>query len=171
MSASTLNATHDPALTSWVPSANASDTDFPIQNLPLGRFRLPGELAWRIGTAVGNQVLDLRAAGFIDYADMSTLLQQPSAERQALRAALSAALTLGSRERARLEPCLYAQSAVELGLPCDTRDYWTCPTFTDGYRLESQAGLVCLIGSGAGLSTGGVAAATQSPTVGNPCWV
>lgn len=123
MSASTLNATHDPALTSWVPSANASDTDFPIQNLPLGRFRLPGELAWRIGTAVGNQVLDLRAAGFIDHADMSTLLQQPSAERQALRAALSAALTLGSRERARLEPCLYAQSAVELGLPCDTRDY------------------------------------------------
>ena len=50
-------------------------------------------------------------------------------------------------------------------------DDWTCPTFTDGYRLDSQAGLVCSIGSGAGLSTGGVAAATQSPTVGNPCWV
>ena len=47
---------------------------------------------------------------------------------------------------------------------------WTCPVSTDGYRLESQAGL----GSGsvtgsAGLSTGGVAPATQSPTVVNPC--
>jgi fumarylacetoacetase len=29
-----LNETHDPALRSWIPSANTSNTDFPIQNLP-----------------------------------------------------------------------------------------------------------------------------------------
>ena len=37
-----IDATHDPALRSWVESANAPDSDFPVQNLPLGRFRLAG---------------------------------------------------------------------------------------------------------------------------------
>ena len=37
-----LNATHDPDLTSWVESANQIDTDFPLQNLPYGRFRRAG---------------------------------------------------------------------------------------------------------------------------------
>jgi len=35
----TLNETHDPALRSWVASANAAGTDFPIQNLPFAIFR------------------------------------------------------------------------------------------------------------------------------------
>ena len=34
-----LDETHDCALTSWVESANDPATDFPIQNLPFGRFR------------------------------------------------------------------------------------------------------------------------------------
>ena len=38
----TLNETHDPALRSWVESANAADTEFPIQNLPLAVFRRRG---------------------------------------------------------------------------------------------------------------------------------
>lgn len=36
-----LNETHDPALRSFVASANRPDADFPIQNLPLAVFR-PG---------------------------------------------------------------------------------------------------------------------------------
>ena len=36
------NETHDPALRSWVESANASDSDFPIQNLPFALFRRRG---------------------------------------------------------------------------------------------------------------------------------
>ena len=32
------DATHSPALRSWVLSANLPTTDFPIQNLPFGRF-------------------------------------------------------------------------------------------------------------------------------------
>jgi len=31
---------------------------------------LPGQ-AWRIGVAIGDQVLDLQAAGLIDHADMN----------------------------------------------------------------------------------------------------
>ena len=37
-----LDRTHDPALRSWVESANRADTDFPLQNLPYGRFRRAG---------------------------------------------------------------------------------------------------------------------------------
>ena len=33
-----LNETHDPALASWIESANLPDSDFPIQNLPFGVF-------------------------------------------------------------------------------------------------------------------------------------
>ena len=34
-----LDDTLDPRLQSWVESANAEGADFPIQNLPFGRFR------------------------------------------------------------------------------------------------------------------------------------
>ena len=58
-----LDETHDPALASWVVSANAAHTDFPIQNLPFGRFRRGGTAeAWRIGVAIGEQILDLAGA-------------------------------------------------------------------------------------------------------------
>ena len=55
-----INETHDPALRSWVESANSPGTDFPIQNLPFGVFR-PRESrgAQHIGVAIGDQVLDL----------------------------------------------------------------------------------------------------------------
>lgn len=54
-----INATHDPARRSWVASANAPDTDFPIQNLPFGLFRT-GDHA-RGGVALGDQIIDLPA--------------------------------------------------------------------------------------------------------------
>ena len=57
------DATHDPKLRSWVASANAADTDFPIQNLPYGRFRrATTDEPWRIGVAIGDQILDLKLA-------------------------------------------------------------------------------------------------------------
>ena len=57
------DATHDPALRSWVPSANDGVTDFALQNLPFGRFKRSGvDEPWRIGVAIGDQVLDLRLA-------------------------------------------------------------------------------------------------------------
>jgi fumarylacetoacetase len=38
-----VDGTHNPALKSWVESANAAGCDFPIQNLPFGMFRRKGE--------------------------------------------------------------------------------------------------------------------------------
>ncbi|HUR92589.1 MAG TPA: fumarylacetoacetase [Gemmatimonadaceae bacterium] len=55
-----INETHDPALRSWVASANEPTTDFPIQNLPFGVFsREAGEP--RVGVAIGDQILDVAA--------------------------------------------------------------------------------------------------------------
>lgn len=118
-----LDATHDPALHSWVESANDSSSDFPIQNLPFGRFRAAGDTAWRLGVAIGDQVLDLRAAGLVDHADMHRLMQATPQERRALRQALSDGLRQGSSQRPHFEKALVAQSAVELGLPCEVGDY------------------------------------------------
>src|SRR5690349_9644938 len=59
---STLNETHDPALHSWVDSANRAGGDFPIQNLPFAVFRRRGaNEAWRGGVAIGDQIVDLAA--------------------------------------------------------------------------------------------------------------
>ena len=49
------------AMKSWVESANRMDTDFPLENLPYGVFRAGHET--RIGVAIGDHVLDLRACG------------------------------------------------------------------------------------------------------------
>src|SRR5436309_628950 len=57
-----IDGTHSASLESWVESAQARDTDFPIQNLPFGVFRRrhSAEPA-RVGVAIGDQILDLRA--------------------------------------------------------------------------------------------------------------
>lgn len=60
-----LNETHDPALTSWLPSAQAEGGDFPIQNLPFGVVRGRGEGeggCGRVAVAIGDQALDVAAA-------------------------------------------------------------------------------------------------------------
>ncbi len=121
---SALDDTHDPALQSWVESADDPASDFPIQNLPFGRFAT-GEAGsgWRIGVAIGDRVLDLQAAGLVDSGDMRLLLGADAAERSALRRAISLALRRDGGDEARLRPALLAQSEVELGLPCDIGDY------------------------------------------------
>ncbi len=118
-----LDATHDPGLQSWVESANDPACDFPIQNLPFGRFRCAALQPWRIGVAIGDQVLDLQAAGLVDHGDMNRLMAESAATRRALRAALSAGLRAGSAQRARFAEALLPVSQVELGVPCSIGDY------------------------------------------------
>jgi len=147
-----VDATHDPALQSWVASANADDTDFPIQNLPFGRFRRfhgTGQTGsaepWRIGVAIGDQVLDLRLAAAQGHwsaevlallaplaaGDLNAFMALGAAARRTLRQALSQALSqavsqaqsAGAAQQPALAPCLVAQGAVELGLPCRIGDY------------------------------------------------
>lgn len=118
-----LDETHDPGLMSWVESANEPASDFPIQNLPLGRFRRPGEDAWRIGVAIGDQIVDLARAGMARVEDMNRFLAAGREARQALRLALSLSLRHRSPRREALLPALVPQAEVEMGLPCPIGDY------------------------------------------------
>ena len=122
-----LDATHDPLSQSWVNSANATDSDFPLQNLPWGRFRTGAADPWRIGVAIGDAVLDVQATGLIDHANMARLLSAPAPARHALRRALWQGLRLGAPEQAAWQHALWPQQAVQLGLPCEVGD------FTDFY--------------------------------------
>jgi len=134
----TLNETHDPALRSWVASANAPGSDFPVQNLPLGVFRRRGsEEAFRGGVAIGDQVLDLAAAarsgvfsGVAAHAvaagaqdALNTLMALGPSAWSALRLALSRALRTGAAEQATLQACLVPQAEVEYTLPARIGDY------------------------------------------------
>lgn len=130
--------TLNPALESWVASANTPDTEFPIQNLPYGRFRRRGtQEAWRIGVAIGDQVLDLHSAfdTLARDADLRAMLQPlaagelnpfmalPVAQRVVLRSTLSSALRRGSPQELSLASCLVSQADVEYSVPCQIGDY------------------------------------------------
>ncbi len=133
-----LDFTHDPALTSWVESANEPDGDFPIQNLPYGRFRRAGtEDPLRVGVAIGDQVLDMRlAAELCPWGDGIEDLLQPLAAGdlagfmnlgpqawRAVRGALSLALAAGSDQGPFLETCLLPRTQAQMQLPCTVGDY------------------------------------------------
>src|SRR4030095_4223452 len=115
--------THDPALESWIDSANSAGSDFPIQNLPFGRFREAADAEWRIGAPIGARVLDLRQPGLIDSHDMNRLMRLAPAARRGLRAAISAGLSRGSAREAAWRSALVPMTRAEMGLPCVIGDY------------------------------------------------
>jgi fumarylacetoacetase len=132
------DATHDPGLRSWVESANAPDCDFPIQNLPFARFRRRGRgEPWRIGVAIGDQIVDLALArqqvpwsneadellALLGRGDLYALMTQPAQVRRRFRLALSQALEARSLQGPFLEFCLVPQEQAEYALPCRTSDY------------------------------------------------
>jgi fumarylacetoacetase len=96
----TLNETHDPARKSFVDSANAPDSDYPIQNLPFGAFRPAAGGEPRLGVAIGNQILDLAAAA-ASFAGLSAEIVQACAAPQ-----LNALMALGPRAAAALRLAL-----------------------------------------------------------------
>jgi len=120
---SILDETHDPAVQSWVESANAEGCDFPLQNLPFGRFRQRASEPWRVGVAIGDQILDLQRAGLIDHTDMRQVMQLAPIDRQALRRAIHQGLRCNGTQQKKFEAALVPQSSVEMGLPCDIGDY------------------------------------------------
>jgi fumarylacetoacetase len=118
-----VDATHDPKLRSWVASANEAGCDFPIQNLPFGRFSTAQEPAPRIGVAIGDHILDLRKAGLVDTADMNVLMAASPDQRAALRAQISQGLAESSARQPEWEDALLAQPDATMHLPCRVGDY------------------------------------------------
>jgi fumarylacetoacetase len=118
-----VDETHDASLASWVESANDPAADFPIQNLPFGRYRRAASEPWRIGVAIGDAVLDLRQAGLVDTDDMNALMAAGAPRRRALRRDLSRGLRRGSELRSPWSACLAARRDVEMAVPCRIGDY------------------------------------------------
>jgi fumarylacetoacetase len=131
----TLNETHDPARRSFVESANAPGTDFPIQNLPFGVFRPAEAEPPRVGVAIGDQILDVAAAG----ACFSGLAAEAPAEAcatphlnplmslgpkawSALRLALSCGLSAEGGD-ARLRRHLSPMAQARLDMPVAVRNF------------------------------------------------
>jgi fumarylacetoacetase len=118
-----VDETHAVGLRGWVESAN-EPSDLPIQNLPFARFRRAGKQEeFRIGVAIGDQVLDIRRADLIDHADMNALMAAPAVQRQELRHRLSRGLRAGSDEASAWRQALVPQTEVEFNVPCRIGDY------------------------------------------------
>jgi len=121
---SAQDSTHIRSLRSWVISANEPNCDFPIQNLPFSRFRRrDSNESWRIGCAIGDQILDLKAAGIIDTDDMNAFMASTPSERRMLRVRISEGLQQGSRTQSAWSGSLVAQSMAEYTVPCRIGDY------------------------------------------------
>ena len=136
-----LNATHDPARRSWVDSANAPGSDFPIQNLPWGVFS-QDDGTRRVGVAIGKMIVDLtalEAEGVIEPAPGDRVFAQgalnpfmalPRAVWSETRARLADLLDADGGDRALP---LVAQADVQMHLPIHVRG------FTDFYSSREHA--------------------------------
>lgn len=133
-----INETHDPALRSWVPSAQRPGTDFPIQNLPHGVFRRRDrDEPFRGGIAIGDEILDMQravAAGVFSLAVqpvahaaaqdlLNGLMAMGPAAWHGLRSELSQLLSAETPEANRLHDCLVPQHQAEYALPARIGDY------------------------------------------------
>jgi fumarylacetoacetase len=143
-----MNPTNDPALRSWVPVA--ADSDFPIQNLPLGVFRRKDGTP-RVGVAIGEHVLDLSILEVHGFFNGPVMRQHRVFEQPALNAFLALGKEAWSETRATVsrllradEPALRDQATllervltpmkdVEMLLPARIGDY------TDFYSSREHA--------------------------------
>jgi fumarylacetoacetase len=132
-----IDQTHDPALKSFIASANVPGCDFPIQNLPYVAFRrrsATGEP--RIGVAIGDDLLDIAAvADLLDGAaghaaaacaapHLNDLMKLGPTYWAALRCELSRLLsTSDAARRSRVETDLTPIAAAEFFVPVQIANF------------------------------------------------
>ncbi len=132
-----INETHDPNLKSWIESANAPDTDFPIQNLPFCAFvrsDIRG-VESRVGVRIGDYILDLDECynfnlfapeGMNFYESINYVSEFSTLQSQSdLRLRLSELLRDDIDEKIRkiVERCLVSLPDLEIVLPAQIGDY------------------------------------------------
>ena len=123
-------------LRSWVPKANARDTDFPIQNLPYGIFETAGDA--KIGVAIGDSILDLKACADVGWLDDLGAETIAACEQDSLNALMALGPKYWSPLRrtitglladrqdskeAQVTPLLVPMSAATMVLPARIGDY------------------------------------------------
>ncbi|MDE4275735.1 fumarylacetoacetase [Phaeobacter gallaeciensis] len=132
-----------PLLKSWVASANSADTPFPLNNLPYGVFSV-GDEDPRCGVAIGDMIFDMQAAeeaGLTDLTDYALfevpfwndLMEEGPAVWTALRNRLTALLSEGAAEQAKVEPLLVPQADAQMHMPFMVSEY------TDFYAGKHHA--------------------------------
>ena len=144
-----MNPTNDPNLRSWI--SVSPESHFPIQNLPYGVFRRRSGGPARLGTAIGDSVLDLafleenhlldipllRGKNVFHEASLNRFLALGRTLWSETRLALSRLLQANEpalRDNARLrEQALVPLTEVELLLPAAIGDY------TDFYSSREHA--------------------------------
>jgi fumarylacetoacetase len=129
-----LNETHDPARKSFVDSANATDCDFPIQNLPFGVFQPTSGRPPRVGVAIGDQILDVAAAAAsfdgpaanaaraCSESTLNGLMARGPQAWSALRLALSRGLSMEHGDE-RLSQHLTPMTHSQMRLPAAIGDF------------------------------------------------
>ncbi|SAK87355.1 fumarylacetoacetase [Caballeronia hypogeia] len=139
--------TNDPKLKSWIESANAPDSDFPIQNLPFGVFSDGANSSPRVGVAIGDSIVDLSVlarAGFLEQdsalfvqASLNAFIAAGRAQWRAVRLRLSTLLETSNGElrdnSAVRGRALIKQAEAQLHLPVDI------PGYTDFYSSKEHA--------------------------------
>ncbi|HMD20458.1 MAG TPA: fumarylacetoacetase [Alloacidobacterium sp.] len=99
--------------TSWIESANDFTTDFPLQNLPFGVFSTRS-LDPRVGVAIGDQVLDVRASAEQGILRALNPALQEACTASTLNRLMSRGRGAAATLRARLIEVLRADAVAEI---------------------------------------------------------
>ncbi len=138
---------NNPNLESWV--AVPKDSDFPIQNLPLGIFRTDS-LAPRVGVRIGDSILDLKTLHVLGYLDnlpftidmfdtsvLNGLMKKGKLATRRLRDRISDLLNKENTELQNnahhVEQVLIDEVSAEVLMPIEIGDY------TDFYSSREHA--------------------------------
>lgn len=129
----TNHATKTDRLLSWVTSANTTETQFPLNNLPCGVFSTD-DLSPRCGIAIGAMILDCQAletngllaldgGPFFTEASWNALMAAGPETWAMLRERLTAILLDGSSDTAKATSCLTPIDKARLHLPFQVSEY------------------------------------------------
>ena len=125
-------------LKSWIPSANSSVTEFPLNNLPYGVFST-AKLGKRCGIAIGDMILDCQAveeSGLIKFNSgpifknpfWNNLMDLGAEEWTRFRKEITSLLSLDINSH-KLENMLVPKATAELHIPflvSEFTDFWSC---------------------------------------------
>ena len=131
---------HDPSRATWIDGQSRKQSDFPIQNLPLGVFRESGEISeGSIGIRILDQVVDLKSLaeeGLLDSLDariqyafaaptLNGWLALSGSERRETRLFISDLLSteVGADKRNLVARHLHPIRDIEMVLPVQVGDY------------------------------------------------
>jgi fumarylacetoacetase len=134
---------------SWVQSANIEGSDFPIENLPYGCFRMLDDSSNRtmIGVAIGDQILPLTGLAekisipthlkeaflAFDASHLNAMMALPETIQEGCRSFFIELLQKNSAYQTQLDSILIGQDDVEMMMPCQV------PDFTDFYSGINHA--------------------------------